>query len=304
MLLDVSIPWISTRGFLPSGRSDLHDVHDAHEDAEKGLHDASQSVPAIPPLAYFEAEPTTSNNVTGRPLQAPPAEPGNSLRLPTLKVMKLIPAPRQSANGAMSRWILFHLWFNTYRKFFLLCTSLNLAAMILAGLGHFPYAMNHSGAMVLGNLLFAVLGDFTKKLVSDPPKMVWTRELKFAGVGHTSAMYRRGLRVCTGTGIGAALSTCIQSPNCFLIWIGSDQDKTFGTTISDLVHRNIEPDRMILWDTKKRGGRPDTMKLLRETWDSFKPEVVFITSNKQGNDEIMEGCYKSGIPAFGTLWDF
>lgn len=32
--------------------------------------------------------------------------------------------------------------------------------------------------------------------------------------------------------------------------------------------------------------------------------VVFITSNSQGNSEIMEGCKEAGIPAFGTLWDF
>jgi hypothetical protein len=47
---------------------------------------------------------------------------------------------------------------------------------------------------------------------------------------------------------------------------------------------------MILWDSKKRGGRPDTVKLLKETWQSFGAEVIFITSNMQGNDEMMQGC--------------
>jgi hypothetical protein len=47
---------------------------------------------------------------------------------------------------------------------------------------------------------------------------------------------------------------------------------------------------MILWDTKKRGGRPDTMQLLKDTWKSFGAEVIFITSNMQGNDEMMQGC--------------
>jgi hypothetical protein len=64
-------------------------------------------------------------------------------------------------------------------------------------------------------MICGVQGDFTKGLVADPPKTVWTRELKFAGVGHASAMFKRGIRVCTGTGIGAALSTCIQSPNWY-----------------------------------------------------------------------------------------
>jgi len=59
-----------------------------------------------------------------------------------------------------------------------------------------------------------------------------------------------------------------------------------------------------LWDSKERGGRPDVMKLLKETYISWGAEVVFITSNFGGNKEMMEGCKKEGIPAFGTLWDF
>ena len=79
-------------------------------------------------------------------------------------------------------------------------------------------------------------------------------------------------------------------PTRFLIWVGSDQEKTFGPTITGLIYNNIPPERMILWDSKKRGGRPDAVKLLKEVWDSFGAEVIFITSNRQGNDEMMQGC--------------
>ncbi|KAK2460547.1 hypothetical protein APHAL10511_007017 [Amanita phalloides] len=153
-------------------------------------------------------------------------------------------------------------------------------------------------------MIAGVQGDFTKSLVSNPPKTIWTRELKFAGVSNTSTLYKRGIRVCTGTGIGAGLSTCIQSPNWFLIWIGSDQEKTFGPTISGLIHKNIEPERLLLWDSKARGARPDLMKIIKESFYSFGAEVVFITSNYVGNFEMLHGCKEAGIPAFGTLWDF
>jgi hypothetical protein len=152
-------------------------------------------------------------------------------------------------------------------------------------------------------LICGVQGDFTRGLVENPPTRIWTRQLKFAGVSNTSTLYRRGIRVCTGTGLGAALSTCLQSPDWYLIWIGSDQEKTFGPTISGLIGK-LGPERVTLWDSKQRGGRPDVMKLVRETYASWQAEVVFITSNFQGNKEIMEGCKESGIPAFGTLWDF
>ncbi|KAJ7188638.1 hypothetical protein C8R46DRAFT_1205784 [Mycena filopes] len=153
-------------------------------------------------------------------------------------------------------------------------------------------------------LICGVQGDFTQSLVDNPPQFLWTRQLKFAGVSNTSTIYRRGIRVCTGTGLGAALSTCLQSPNWYLIWMGSDQAKTFGPTISALIHDNLPPTQYTLWDSKERGGRPDVMKLIREIYTSWGAEVVFITSNMGGNREMMEGCKKEGIPAFGTLWDF
>ncbi|KAK7057535.1 hypothetical protein R3P38DRAFT_1178263 [Favolaschia claudopus] len=153
-------------------------------------------------------------------------------------------------------------------------------------------------------LICGVQGDFTQSLVDRPPTHLWTRQLKFAGVSNTSTLYKRGIRVCTGTGIGAALSTCLQSPNWYLIWMGSSQEKTFGKTIASLIHDNLPPEQFTLWDSKERGGRPDVMKLLKECYISWGAEVVFITSNLGGNTEMMEGCKREGIPVFGTLWDF
>src|ERR1700748_1747994 len=77
-------------------------------------------------------------------------------------------------------------------------------------------------------LICGVQGDFTKGLVNDMPTHIWTRELKVcicmtwrsikgiewtsqvAGVSNTTLLYKRGIRVCTGTGLGAALSSCLQ----------------------------------------------------------------------------------------------
>lgn len=40
------------------------------------------------------------------------------------------------------------------------------------------------------------------------------------------------------------------------------------------------------------------MQLIREVYDAWGAEVVFITSNWAGNKEMMEGCKVAGIPAF------
>lgn len=190
-------------------------------------------------------------------------------------------------------------------------------------------------------IIAGVQGDWTRALVADPPTHLYTREMKvsllqsrlpeinvltslwqFAGLPYLCHLYRRGIAICTGSGIGAVLSTCAQLDNWFLIWIGSDMEKTFGPVLFDMVHRTIPKERYILYDTKKEGRRPDTMKMLKDIYVTFKAEgelplpshtvapsltylsaVVIITSNPQGNEELMQGCKENGMHSFGPLWD-
>lgn len=61
------------------------------------------------------------------------------------------------AKKKVSKWVLWRLWFNTYRKFFTFVMTLNLIGVVLAATGHFPYARKYTGALVLGNLYAAIL---------------------------------------------------------------------------------------------------------------------------------------------------
>ena len=40
------------------------------------------------------------------------------------------------------------------------------------------------------------------------------------------------------------------------------------------------------------------MSLVRDAFISWQAEVVFVTSNQRGNQEIMEGCMEARIPVF------
>jgi hypothetical protein len=78
--------------------------------------------------------------------------------------------------------------------------------------------------------------------------------------------------ICTGSGIGAVLSTCLQLDNWFLIWIGSDLEGTFGRVLLDMIESRIPRERYILFDTKKEGRRPDTVTMLKEIYERFEAE--------------------------------
>jgi hypothetical protein len=55
-------------------------------------------------------------------------------------------------------------------------------------------------------------------------------------------------------------------------FLGSDQLKTFGPTIAGLIRDGIEPERVTLYDTRVEGGRPDTMKLIKDAYTKFGAE--------------------------------
>jgi hypothetical protein len=140
------------------------------DDAEKGLYDSTQSLVVVPPLAHIDQRTliyiesllspislihegiTPSSSLPVLSLSWPPGYQPNNATVLDLTAKK--PArPKQK----ISRWILFRIWFNTYRKFFTFITLLNLTGMIMAALDRFPYAERHLGAFVLGNLLSAIL---------------------------------------------------------------------------------------------------------------------------------------------------
>ena len=56
------------------------------------------------------------------------------------------------------------------------------------------------------------------------------------------------------------------------LYLGSDQEKTFGPTINGLIKRHIGPERCLLWDSKREGGRPDTMRVLKKVYNCWGAE--------------------------------
>ena len=145
---------------------------DSLDKAEKGEYDPTQGLAAPPPFVYARL----SRPVPFDPISSP-VSPVHEGLTPCTSVPELaLPSPVKSPvartelikaepikkpapppKPKVSRWIAFELWFNVYKRFFVLVVSLNLVGIVLAALGRFTYAENHLGALVLGNLLCAIL---------------------------------------------------------------------------------------------------------------------------------------------------
>jgi hypothetical protein len=161
--------------FKPEIRITRSHSDESISDAEKGLYDNSmgslvpppsfvymhqkrdlQSNGSLCPMSPIHEGITPLSSVPELTLQRPAGlqrqQPIDASALPA-KEDKKPPPPKPK----ISRWILFDLWFNTYRKFFTFVTLLNLTGIIMAALNRFHYAEDHLGALVLGNLLCAIL---------------------------------------------------------------------------------------------------------------------------------------------------
>lgn len=146
----------------------------AYSDAEKGLIDIHAPHPTTTvPASAFSAHTTSypldekKADLTSPTLFPPPLEKKEAPP-PAAK-----PSPKKKKKA--SKWVLWRLWFNTYRfvvlfvqkslrdshtfrrKFFTFVFTINAVGIGLAASGHWPYAVRYSGAMVLGNLFFAIL---------------------------------------------------------------------------------------------------------------------------------------------------
>ncbi|EFP82900.2 hypothetical protein PGT21_019700 [Puccinia graminis f. sp. tritici] len=152
-------------------------------------------------------------------------------------------------------------------------------------------------------IVAAVQGEFTKMLNVDKPVTLYTKRWKPCGLPYFSRLFKRGLAMCTGSGIGAVASTCIQHDNWFLIWIGPNLEKTYGKEIMQLICDRIPESRRLIWDTRGPLGRPDVVRLLQNTYLYWEAEVTLFVGSPEMNSNVLQSCRALKTPVFGSIWD-
>ncbi|WAR59712.1 hypothetical protein PtB15_11B352 [Puccinia triticina] len=152
-------------------------------------------------------------------------------------------------------------------------------------------------------IVAAVQGEFTKMLNVDKPVTLYTKRWKPCGLPYFSRLFKRGLAMCTGSGIGAVASTCIQHESWFLIWIGPNLEKTYGKEIMQLICDRIPEHRRLIWDTRGPLGRPDVVRLLHNTHLYWEAEVTLFVGSPEMNNNVLQSCRALKTPVFGSIWD-
>jgi hypothetical protein len=178
------------------------------------------------------------------------------------------------------------------------------------------------------SVLISNAGDWTDKIIRNPPKKMWIRGVPQYGVLRVAGLFEPCIIIATGSGIGPCLSLFVQKPDhpVRIIWSAQSPAQTFGQGVIDTI-LNADP-RAVIIDTKKT-GRPDLVSIAYRIWESSRwegprgfvlgqnasvanntsrrrdgpCEAVVIISNQKVTRKVVYGLETRGVPAYGAIFD-
>jgi len=172
-------------------------------------------------------------------------------------------------------------------------------------------------------------GDWTSKIIKNPPTKMYTRGIPQYGVLRVAGMFEPVIVMATGSGIAPCLSLFVEKPDhpVRVIWSAPSPLETFGQGVMDAVLR-ADPNAVIL-DTRKT-GRPDLVRIAYRMWEASKYEgprefalgraaspapdgkprkplgqcqAVVIISNQKVTRKVVYGLESRGVRAYGAIFD-
>lgn len=145
-------------------------------------------------------------------------------------------------------------------------------------------------------------GDWTKRVIANPPDKLWVRDIYSWGLLHISTMFSKIVVVTTGSGIGPCLSLFNSQYNvpCRILWSTRNPELTYGRKILEAVLKT-DPNALII-DTGEK-GRHDMIQLSYDLYRESQAEAVMVISNPAFTYKVVFGLESRGIPAYGPIWD-
>ncbi|KAL1301945.1 hypothetical protein AAFC00_002404 [Neodothiora populina] len=152
------------------------------------------------------------------------------------------------------------------------------------------------------SIVIANAGDWTNKIIQNPPKQIWTRGAPTLGVMRVALCFKKVLVIGTGSGIGPCLSFLQSNPGypVQVIWSAPNPVQNYGPKIMDAVLR--ADSKAVIVDTK-RTGRGNLLALAYALFQESGAEATVIISNPAVTRKVVYGLENRGVPAFGAIFD-
>ena len=151
------------------------------------------------------------------------------------------------------------------------------------------------------SVLVSKAGDWTTKIIQNPPTKLWTRGMLTRGVLHVAPIFKKLVLVCTGSGVGPIMAlTCGSNLNCRILWSTPDPERTFGKDVVSTIY-GADPEAIIINTTVS--GRQDLLEPTYKLYQQFDAEAVFIISNPRVTRRLVYGLEARGVPTFAPIFD-
>ncbi|KAF7503083.1 hypothetical protein GJ744_004330 [Endocarpon pusillum] len=217
-----------------------------------------------------------------------------SLILPWLRLRK-VPIRVEHLSNHASRW---HFQHGNVE----LCSASRVTDRPLFEWHSFAGIPEHNGTGY--SVIVSNAGDWTKRMIQNPPAKLWVRGIPVRGVLHIATIFQKIVVVATGSGIGPVLSllTARDLP-CRILWSARDPIHTYAKTIIDEVF--VADPAALIFDTKAmdRNNRPDLLKLAYGLYKESNAEAVFVISNQKVTEKLVYGLESRGVPTFAPIFD-
>ena len=179
----------------------------------------------------------------------------------------------------------------------------------VVAISHAPVKETHKFATIPSpggkpgySMVISRAGDWTAKIIDNPPSTIWIKGAPAWGVLRVATMFDPVVIVATGSGIGPCLGLFNGYPelNCRIVWQARAPRQQYGEDIMETV---LRADRNALIVDTASKGRRDMLQMALEVYQESKAEAVIVISNTQGTYRVVRGLESRGIPAFGPIWD-
>ncbi|KAF5000560.1 hypothetical protein FGRMN_1727 [Fusarium graminum] len=151
------------------------------------------------------------------------------------------------------------------------------------------------------SVIISNAGDWTKKVVNDPPRHVWVRRTPTCGVLRIAPMFKSIVLVATGSGIAPCLPVILaQQTRITLFWSTRDPLETYGPSIASIILGMGENAHIHNTSTM---GRPNALPTVLDLYKKTESEAVVVISNPKLTIDLVLDLEALGVPAFGPIWD-
>ena len=151
------------------------------------------------------------------------------------------------------------------------------------------------------SILVSRAGDWTAKLIRNPPTKLWVRGIPTMGVLHLAPIFKKVVLVATGSGIGPVLSLLTKVKiNCRILWSTPNPEATYSSRVIDNVCQ-ADPTAIII--NTSVSGRPDLVNQSYELYAKSRAEAIFIISNPRVTRTVVYGLESRGVPIFAPIFD-